>query len=160
MDITKIRLKMVNYKQWRSLWKDDKSFLLYSVLFLKSILITVMTVSVWIYVKILNKSRFYKWASHVVIMENRRDIFIILTDRHHQEALYTCRWDENIRMNLKKTGIYVMKWELCRCQAAVDTALNPWVQASWLIPYIQISTLGSTIRQSVSIEVICTKVSH
>ena len=65
------------------------------------------------------KSRRLTWVSHVARMEAGRNAFKILTGTPTGKRLLrrpTCRWEDNIRIDLKELGINTKKW--------VDLALD------------------------------------
>ena len=57
----------------------------------------------------VNKSRRLRWVGHVARMEEGRSAFKILT-RKPTEKRPRCRWEDNIRMDLKEIGINMRNW--------------------------------------------------
>ena len=59
------------------------------------------------------KFRSLRWAGNVARMEESRTVFKILTDTPTGKRLLgkpRSRWEDNIRMDLKKTGINMRNW--------------------------------------------------
>jgi hypothetical protein len=59
------------------------------------------------------KSRRLRWAGHVARMEEGRSAFKILAHKPTGKRPLgrpTCRWEDNIRMDLKETGIAMRNW--------------------------------------------------
>ena len=59
------------------------------------------------------KSRTLRWAGHVARMEEGRSAFKILTGKPTGKrplARPRRRWEDNIRINLKKIGINTRNW--------------------------------------------------
>ena len=55
------------------------------------------------------KSRRLRWAGHVARMEEGRSAINILTGKPTGKSP-RCRWEDNIRMDLKEIGITTRKW--------------------------------------------------
>ena len=80
----------------------------------------------------MNKTRRLRWASHVVRMEERRSAFKILTGTPAGKrplGKSRCRWEDNIRMDLKEIYINMRNWvDLAQdsdyWRALVNAALN------------------------------------
>ena len=80
----------------------------------------------------LIKSRRLRWAGHVVRMEEGRSAFKILTGKptgNRPLGRRRCRWEDNIRMDLKGIGINTRNWadsiqERDYWKALVNAALN------------------------------------
>ena len=59
------------------------------------------------------KSRRLRWAGHVARMEEGRSAFKLLTGTPTQKRPLgrpTCRWEDNIRINIKEIGISTRNW--------------------------------------------------
>ena len=57
------------------------------------------------------KSRIIRWAGHVARMEKNMSVFKILTGKPiGKRPLGMPRWENNIRMDLKKIGINTRNW--------------------------------------------------
>ena len=59
------------------------------------------------------KSRRLRWAGHVARMEEGRSAFKILTGKPTGKRPLgrpRCRWEDNIRMDLKEIGISARNW--------------------------------------------------
>jgi hypothetical protein len=59
------------------------------------------------------KSRRFKWAGHVVTLEEGRRAFKILTDKYTGKRPFgrpRCKWEDNIRVNLEEIGINAGNW--------------------------------------------------
>ena len=59
------------------------------------------------------KSRRLRWAGHVARMEEGRGVFKILTGKltgKRPLGRPRCRWEDNIRMDLKEIGINSRNW--------------------------------------------------
>ena len=66
------------------------------------------------------KPRRLRWTSHVARMEEDRSAFKIVTGKprgYRPLGRPRCRWEDNIRMDLKLIGINTMNW----VDSAVDT---------------------------------------
>jgi hypothetical protein len=81
------------------------------------------------------KSRRLSWAGHVARMEENRCAFKILTDKPAGKRPLgrpKRKWEDNIRMDLKETGIITKNWfdsaqDWDYWRALVNAALNPRV---------------------------------
>jgi hypothetical protein len=81
------------------------------------------------------KSRRLRWASHVVRMKEDRSAFKILAGKpigKRSLGRLRHRWEDNIRMNLRKIGINTRNWavsaqDIVYWRALVNLALNYWV---------------------------------
>ena len=74
------------------------------------------------------KYRRLRWAGHVARMEEGRNAFKILTGKRPL-GRPRCRWEDNIRMDLKEIGISVGNWvdsaqDRDYWKALVNAALN------------------------------------
>ena len=84
-------------------------------------------------IRVIKSSRRLRWAGHVGIMEEGRSVFIILTVKIYLQRP-RCRWEDNIRMDLKEIGINTRDWAdsahyRAYWRAIVNVALNlrvPW----------------------------------
>ena len=59
------------------------------------------------------KSRRLNWIGHLVRMEIGRNVFIIFTDKPTGKrplGSLSCRWDDNIIMDIKEIGINTRNW--------------------------------------------------
>ena len=59
------------------------------------------------------KSRRLRWAEHVPKMEEGRSAFKILIGKPTEKRplrMPRCRWEDNIRMDLKEMGINTKNW--------------------------------------------------
>ena len=59
------------------------------------------------------KSRRLRWAGHVARMEECRSAFKILTGKltgRRPLGRPRCRWEDNIRKDLKEIDVNTMKW--------------------------------------------------
>ena len=59
------------------------------------------------------KPRRLRWAGHVVRMEQNSSIFKVLTGTPTGKRSLgrpRCRWEDNIRMDLKKIGVNMRTW--------------------------------------------------
>ena len=78
------------------------------------------------------KSRKLRWACHVARMEDGRSALKTLTVEPTGKILLgkpSCRWEDNIRMNLKEIGINSRNWvnsaqDRDYLRALVNAALN------------------------------------
>ena len=81
------------------------------------------------------KSRILKWAGHVTRMKEGRSAFKILTGNpigKRPLGRPTCRWEDNIRMDLKEIVINMRNWvgsaqDRDYWRALVNVTLNLWV---------------------------------
>ena len=77
------------------------------------------------------KSRRLRWAGPVARMEEGRSAFKILTSKSTRKRYLgraRCRWENNIRMDLKEIGINTRNWVSAQDRdyrrALVNAALN------------------------------------
>ena len=78
------------------------------------------------------KCRRLRWAGHVARMEDGRSAFNILAGkptRNRPLGRLRCRWEDNIRMDLKEIGINLRNWvDLAQdrdyCRVLVNATLN------------------------------------
>jgi hypothetical protein len=59
------------------------------------------------------KSRRIRWAGHVAHMGEGRGVFWVLVGRPKGKRPLgrpRCRWEDNIKMDLRDTGIYGANW--------------------------------------------------
>ena len=80
------------------------------------------------------KSRKLRWACHVARMREGRSALKIFAKPTGKRPLRRprCKWEDNIRMNLKKIGIDKRKWvdsawDKDYWRALVNAALNFWI---------------------------------
>ena len=61
----------------------------------------------------VNKSRIFRWAGYVARMKEGRSAFKILIGiptGNRYSRWPRCRWEDNIRMDLKEIGINMRNW--------------------------------------------------
>ena len=81
------------------------------------------------------KSRRLRWAGHVARMKEGRSAFRILTGTPTGKRPLgrpRCRWEDNIRMDLKEIGINTRNWvdsaqDRDYWRALVNAALKLWI---------------------------------
>jgi hypothetical protein len=81
------------------------------------------------------RSKIFRWAVHVARIEESRSAFKILTGKPTGMRLLgrpRCRWENNIRKDLKEIGINTRIWvDLAQdkdyWRALVNVALNLWI---------------------------------
>jgi hypothetical protein len=59
------------------------------------------------------KSRRMRWVGHVARMEEWRGVYRVLVgspERKRPLGRHRCRWEDNIKMDLRKIGIDVANW--------------------------------------------------
>jgi hypothetical protein len=82
------------------------------------------------------KSRKMRWAGHVARMGEGRGVYRVLVGRPEEKRPLgrpRRRWEDNIRMDLRETGIYVAYWiqlaqDRVQWQTCVSTLMNLRVQ--------------------------------
>jgi hypothetical protein len=78
------------------------------------------------------KARRMRWAGHVARMGEVRGAYNILVERpegRRQLGRPRCRWDDNIKMDLREIGFGDVDWiqwaqDRDRCRALVNTVMN------------------------------------
>jgi hypothetical protein len=78
------------------------------------------------------KSRRMRWAGHVALMGERRDVYRVLVGKLEGERPLGRpghRWEDNIKMNIQEVGCGAMDWiELARdrdrWRALLNAAMN------------------------------------
>jgi hypothetical protein len=78
------------------------------------------------------KSRRMRWAGHVARMGVRRGVYRVLVGRSEGKRPLirpTRRWDDNIKLDLRETGIYEANWiqlaqDRVQWRAFVNTVIN------------------------------------
>jgi hypothetical protein len=78
------------------------------------------------------KSRRMRWAGHVALMEEGRGVYRVLVGRPEGKRPLgrpRCRWEDNIKMDLKDTMIDGENWiqlaqDRVQWRACVDTVMN------------------------------------
>jgi hypothetical protein len=78
------------------------------------------------------KARRMRWAGHVVHMGEVRDAYNILVGRpegRSPQGRLRCRWEDNIKMDLREIGFGDMDWihlaqDRDRWRALVNTVMN------------------------------------
>ena len=63
----------------------------------------------------MNKSRRFRWAGHVVRMEEDRSSFKILTGNptgKRPSGRPRRRWEDNIRIDLEERGIWLIRFRM------------------------------------------------
>jgi hypothetical protein len=78
------------------------------------------------------KSRRMRWAGHVARMGEKRNAYRILVEKPEGRRLLErsiCKWEDNIKMDLRETGWNVMDWiglapERDQWRALVNTVMN------------------------------------
>jgi hypothetical protein len=81
------------------------------------------------------KSREMRWAGHVALIGEGRGVYRVLVGRSEGRRLlgrHRRKWEDNIKMNLRETGIYGANWfrlaqDRVRWRAFVNTVMNLWV---------------------------------
>jgi hypothetical protein len=82
----------------------------------------------------LIKSRRKLWAGHVARLEKGRGVYRFFVGRPEgKRALRPkCRWEDNIKMDLREIGIDGMNWirlaqDRVQCWALENTVMNFWI---------------------------------
>jgi hypothetical protein len=78
------------------------------------------------------KSRRMRWAGHVACMGEERDVYRVLVGRPEGKnpmGRPRRRWEYNIKMDLRETGIDGTNWiqlaqDRVQCRASVSTVMN------------------------------------
>jgi hypothetical protein len=81
------------------------------------------------------KSRRIRWARHVACMGEGRDAYRVLVGRPESKRPLgrpRCRWEDNIKMDLRETGINRVNWiqlaqDRVQWRAFVNMVMNLWV---------------------------------
>jgi hypothetical protein len=81
------------------------------------------------------KSRTMSWAGHVARMREERGVCRILVGRPEGKRPLErpkCRWEDNIKMDLREIGINDANWiqlaqDRAQWRAGVNTVMNLWV---------------------------------
>jgi hypothetical protein len=77
------------------------------------------------------KSRKLRWVEHVARMGEERNVYKILMGKPEGKRP-RCRWEDGIRMDLRKIGLGSVEWiqvaqDRDRWRALVNTVMNLWV---------------------------------
>jgi hypothetical protein len=100
---------------WRKLHNDELHGLYYSPNIVRMI-----------------KLRRVRWAGHVTRMGKGRDVYRVLVGRpesRRPRGRPRCRWEDNIKMDLREKGIYGANWirlagDRVQWRAFVNTVMN------------------------------------
>jgi hypothetical protein len=80
----------------------------------------------------VNKSRRMRWVGHVAHMEEEKGVYTVLVGRPIGKTPLgrpRCRWDDNIKMDLREIGInrgnwIWLLWDRVQWQAFVNRVMN------------------------------------